>query len=176
MLFRSFLAEAGYKDGFKFKAPVYPGPDMELTTVIKDQLKKAGIEMELDVMDWGAHTKIRNARQFTLYASGMGGRADPNQMYHMDLYSKSRGNNSGFSNPELDQLLDKAKEVLDFKERKRLYTEVLRIVQRDVPEIYLNMGPILIGVRPNVRGFSTGGMEERNAYMGGGLAYTWIEP
>jgi peptide/nickel transport system substrate-binding protein len=94
----------------------------------------------------------------------------------MDLHSTSRGNNSGYSNPELDQLLDKGKEVLDFKERKRLYTEALRIIQKDVPEIYLNMGPILIGVRPQVKGFSTGGMEERVGYMGGGLPYTWIEP
>lgn len=172
---RALLAEAGYKDGLKFKAPVYPGPDMELTTVIKDQLKRAGIEMDLDVMDWASHTKVRNTRQFTLYAAGMGGRAEPHQMYYNDLYSKSTGNGSGYSNPELDQLVEKAAQVLDFKERKRLYGEALRIIQRDVPEIYLNMGPLLVGVRPHVKNFSSAGMEERIGYMGGGMAYTWIE-
>jgi peptide/nickel transport system substrate-binding protein len=138
-------------------------------------MKRAGIEMELDMMDWGAHTKVRNTRQFTFYSSGMGARADPHQMYYMDLYSKSRGNNSGYSNPELDHLLEKGGAVLDLKERKKLYSEALRIIQRDVPEIYLNMGPILMGVRPTVKNFSTGGMEERIAFMDGGLAYTWIE-
>ena len=149
---------------------------MELTTVLKDQLKRAGIEMELDVMDWSAHTKVRQNKTFTLYAAGMGGRADPHQMYYNDLYSKSRGNTCGYANPELDQLLEKAGQVLDFKERKRVYAEALRIIQRDVPEIYLNMGPMLIGVRRHIRNFSTAGMEERVAYMGGGLPYTWIQP
>jgi peptide/nickel transport system substrate-binding protein len=172
---RALLAEAGHKDGLKVKVPVYPGPDMELTVVLKDQLKKIGIELELDVMDWAAHTKLRRNLQYTLYSAGMGARTDPNQIYYADMYSKSRQNGSGYSNPEVDQLLDKANVVHDVKERKRLYTEVLKHIQRDVPEIYLYLGDKFLGVQPYVKNFSTGFLEDRIHFTGGGLAYTWLE-
>jgi peptide/nickel transport system substrate-binding protein len=172
---RALLAEASYRDGLKVKVAVFPGPDMELLTVLKEQVKKAGMDLEFDVMDVGAYTKVRLAKQFTLRIGGMGGRADPDQVYYADLHSRSGNNDSGYANSDVDRMLERAREVLDFKERKRLYTEVVQIIQRDVPEIYLSMGPTLLGVRPNVKGFSTGGLEERIAYMGGGLAHTWIE-
>jgi ABC-type transport system substrate-binding protein len=62
------------------------------------------------------------------------------------------------------------------KERKRLYTEVLKIIQNEVPEIYLYLGPKFIGLEPHVKGFSTGFLEDRFSYMGGGLPYSWIDP
>jgi peptide/nickel transport system substrate-binding protein len=148
---------------------------MELTNLLKDQLKKDGIELEHDVMDWAAHTKIRRELQYTLYSAGMGLRSDPNQIYYADMYSKSRQNGSGYNNPEVDRLLDKANEVYDPKERKQLYTEVVKYIQRDVPEIYLYLGDKFLGVQPQVKNFSTGGLEERVQYMGGGLPYTWLD-
>lgn len=172
---RALLAEAGYKNGFKVKVPVYPGPDMQLNIVLKDQLKKVGIELELDVMDWASFTKVREEDQYGLYAAGMGLDPDPNQVYYADLYSQSKGNGSGYSNPEVDKLLDRAKAAQDLKERKRLYTEVLKIIQNELPEIYLFLGPKFIGLQPHVKGFSTGFLEDRFSHMGGGLPYTWIE-
>jgi peptide/nickel transport system substrate-binding protein len=172
---RSLLAEAGFKDGLKIKAPVYPGPDMDLTVVLKDQLKKVGIELELDVMDWAAHSKRRVAKEFTVYAAGKGSRPDPDQFYYDNVHSKSPNNESGYSDPRVDQLLEKARQVYDFKERKRLYSEVLKSVQNDVPEIYLFMGPKFLGVQPYVKGFSPGSFQDKFSYMGGGLAYAWIE-
>ena len=172
---KSLLAEAGYSEGLKVKVAVFPGPDMDLLTVLKDQLKKVGITLEFDVMDAGAYTKVRQLKQFTLRIGGMGGRVDPDQVYYADMHSRSSNNDSGYSNPEVDRMLETAREILDFKERKRLYTNVVQFIQRDVPEIYLSMGPTLIGVRPGVKGFSTAGLEERVSYIGGGLAYTWVD-
>jgi peptide/nickel transport system substrate-binding protein len=172
---RALLAEAGYKDGLKVKVPVYPGPDMELNTLVKDQLRKVGIEVELVTMDWGAHSKVRRERQYTFYSAGMGLRPDPDQVYYADLHSKSTNNNSGYANPEVDQFLERARQTMDFKERKRLYTEVLKAVQRDVPEIYLYLGPKFLGARPQVKGLTTGSTEDLFFYVGGGLSHSWIE-
>jgi peptide/nickel transport system substrate-binding protein len=171
----SLLAEAGHKDGLKIKVPVYPGPDMELNTLLKEHLRKVGIEVELVTMDWGAHSKVRRERKYIMYAAGMGLRPDPDQVYYADLHSKSTNNNSGYSNPEVDQMLEQARQILDVKERKRLYTEVLKLVQREVPEIYLYLGRKFLGVRPQVKGFSTGSLEDLVFYVGGGLTHTWIE-
>jgi peptide/nickel transport system substrate-binding protein len=172
---KSLLAEAGHKEGLKFNVPVYPGPDMRLNIVLKEQLRRVGMEMELVTMDWGAHSKVRRSKQYTMYAAGMGLRADPDQIYYADLHSKSTNNNSGYSNPEVDQLLEKARHVQNVSERKRLYTEVLKFVERDVPEIYLYLGPKFVGLLPSVKGFAPGSLEELTSYIGGGLPYTWVE-
>jgi peptide/nickel transport system substrate-binding protein len=172
---RALLVEAGYKDGLKIKAPVYPGPDMELTILLKDQLKRVGIELELETMDWATHSKRRVSKEFTLYIGGKGSRPDADQFYYDNLHSKSSNNESGYANPAVDQLLERARQISEFKERKRLYTEVLKVVQRDAPEIYLFMGPKFVGVQPYVKGFTTGSFQDKFAYVGGGLGYTWIE-
>jgi peptide/nickel transport system substrate-binding protein len=172
---KALLAEAGHKDGLRVKAPVYPGPDMEFTTVVKDQLKKAGINLEFDVMDWAAHSKLRREHKHTLYAAGMGLRPDPDQVYYADLHSKSRNNNSGYSNPEVDRLLEQARRTNDSAERKRLYIEVLKFVERDLPEIYVYMAPKFLGVQPHVKGFTTGSLEDLFYYVGGGIQYTWLD-
>lgn len=172
---KALMAEAAYKDGFKFKVPVYPGPDVELMTILKNQLKKVGIELELDMMDWAARSNVRAEHRFTMYAGGMAARSDPNPVYYADFYSKSKQNESGYSNPEVDKALDRANVAQDPKERKRLYTDALKIIQNDVPEIFLFLGPKFIGLQPHVKGFSTGLLEDRFSHMGGGLPYTWIE-
>jgi peptide/nickel transport system substrate-binding protein len=105
----------------------------------------------------------------------MGGRPDPDQVYYADVYSKSSNNDSGYSNPEVDQLLERARVVIDPKERKKLYAEVVKFLQRDVPEIYLYLGPKFLGVSPRVKNFSTAGLEERLVFIGGGLPYTYVE-
>lgn len=172
---RALMAEAGYKDGLKIKTPVHASPGKEVSTILKDQLKKVGIELELDVMDFASHTKVRTSKEFTMYAAGMGARGDPDQIYYADLYSKSKQNESGYSDPEVDQLLDKTRVVQDPKERKRLFTEVLRLMHRDVPELYLYIGPNFSGVSAHVKGYVPGFLEDRVTYVGGGLPYTWVE-
>jgi ABC-type transport system substrate-binding protein len=84
-------------------------------------------------------------------------------------------NETGYSNPRVDQLPEKARQVFDFKERQCLYAEVLKAVQNDVPEIYLFMGPKFLGVQPYVKGFSPGSFQDKFSYVGGGLSHTWME-
>jgi peptide/nickel transport system substrate-binding protein len=43
----------------------------------------------------------------------------------------------GISNPRLDELLDRTREVSDQAERKRLYSEVIKILHEDVPGIFV---------------------------------------
>jgi peptide/nickel transport system substrate-binding protein len=172
---RALMTEAGYKEGFKVKVPAHGSPGKEVSIILKDQLKKIGVDVELDLMDFASQTRVRTSSQFSMYAAGMGARSDPNQIYYNDYHSKSRQNESGYSNPEVDQLLEKASAIQDFKERKRLYTEVVRFIQRDVPEVYLYLGPNFSGAGFQVKGFSPGFLEDRVSYAGGGLPYTWVE-
>jgi peptide/nickel transport system substrate-binding protein len=172
---RVLVREAGFKDGLKAKVPVYPGPDMELTTLVQGQLRKIGIEIELWVLDWASQRKAIRDKEFTLYTGGAGVRPDADHVYYDDLHSKGGRNESGYSNSQMDQLLERARAVLDFKERKEIYRQALQLVLRDAPEIYLYHGSKFLGYRPQVKGYIPGGTEDIAAYLGGGFPYTWMD-
>ena len=44
---------------------------------------------------------------------------------------------SGFSNPQVDALLDQTREVSDQAERKKLYTELIKILQDELPMVFI---------------------------------------
>lgn len=44
---------------------------------------------------------------------------------------------SGISNPQIDALLDKTREVSSQPERKRLYSELIKILQDELPMVYI---------------------------------------
>jgi hypothetical protein len=68
----------------------------------------------------------------------------------------------------VDRLLEKARTIIDFKERKELY--------RDVPEICLYHVSKFVGLKPQLKGYVPSATEHVASYVGGGLPYTWIDP
>jgi peptide/nickel transport system substrate-binding protein len=57
-----------------------------------------------------------------------------------------------YSNPELDRLLERARELTDVNERRRLYTEAQRIILDDAPMIFTNYFPVLKAANKRVQG------------------------
>jgi peptide/nickel transport system substrate-binding protein len=44
---------------------------------------------------------------------------------------------SGISNPRIDAILDKTREVSDRAERKKLFSELTRILHEELPEVFI---------------------------------------
>ena len=67
---------------------------------------------------------------------------DPDTLPYLALRSEAfpdkGGFNSGYySNPEVDELLNKAREVTDQGERAKLYKQMQKIVQEDAPWVFV---------------------------------------
>ena len=58
--------------------------------------------------------------------------AEPSALY-LQFHSESPGNYMNYSNPELDTLLEQARQTLDQEEAKPLYAEIQRIIVDDCP-------------------------------------------
>ena len=43
---------------------------------------------------------------------------------------------TGYSNPEMDRLLDEGRRTVDLDKRKQIYAQVQRIIVQDVPAFY----------------------------------------
>lgn len=64
-------------------------------------------------------------------------RADPDGLFYILFHSRGFANTTGYSNPEVDRLLDEARRIQDRPARAHLYAAAKEQIQRDLPYIFL---------------------------------------
>jgi peptide/nickel transport system substrate-binding protein len=170
---RRLMAEAGQSQGFTLPMMVR-ARTMPTAQVLQAQLKMIGIRLEFEQMDTPTRLARQRKWEFDSDLRGEGYPLDPENTFRY-YYSKIGFRNySGYNNPEYDQMYEKALVEQDFKKRKQLYLAMMRLLQRDVPEMFLNTSYRYVGLRESVKGFEpdVAGM---NTYSDGGIDSTWID-
>ena len=145
------LDEAGYErgaDGKRFAITLLTAPwfveNAKIGPYIKQVLEDIGIGVTLDVADRaGAIRKIYKTYEFDLALTAALASADP-LMTTTHLFTTAGivpgaafVNASGYSNPELDAIVDEAGVEADPDKRRALLHEFQRIAAEDVPNIFL---------------------------------------
>ena len=151
---RRLLAEAGWKDidndgilekdGRKLAfTAVYPNTAatyQKMLPVIREDMKKAGVRMDLLGIEWSVLVQRLEKKQFEACVLGWTGtlKPDPHQLWHSS-YAKQPGssNHIGFVNPRADELIEKIRVCFDSKERNRLYHEFHRLIHDEAPYLFL---------------------------------------
>jgi peptide/nickel transport system substrate-binding protein len=172
---RALLAEAGYPNGLQVPMNITSG-DLEEALVVQAQLRKVGIDIKMEVVNFGEFMRKESGGTFRVSYTGAGIRPDPDSLLYHYYHTKEIGkrNHAHYSNPQFDRLLERARETLVFDERKKLYGQALEIFQQDVPNIFVAFFPRFYGFRPQVKGFSTT-IKQDFAFANGGMPWTWIE-
>jgi len=78
---------------------------------------------------------------------------DPEDIIDLLFHSTSRQNNTNYSNPEFDAIVEEARVESDFTVRAQLYQEAERILLEEAPWVPLFYGRDHIVVKPRVQGF-----------------------
>ena len=118
-----------------FGAPV--GPSME--AIMQMWRKSLGVEVEILQTEWAIFLKDLNQRRFQIFG-GLGWVADyPDPENFLDglFYSESSNNHTGYSNPEVDRLLEKARVEMDQTARFAIYRTVEQKIMEDAPWVPL---------------------------------------
>jgi peptide/nickel transport system substrate-binding protein/microcin C transport system substrate-binding protein len=130
----------GKKTPFRFTL-FYANKDNEKYWILfQSDLKRAGIQLELQQLEWNALIKKVDEKDFDTIAMGWGGGAvdlDPKQIWHSSSSAKGGSNYISYNNPEVDRAIDKARGELDKKKRIPLLQDVYRKIAADVPYIFL---------------------------------------
>jgi len=137
---KQFLAEAGKPDGFTFTLSTGQTPiASQEAEAIKAMLAEVGITVEIQLVDGARGQADGNARNFDMTSYAWSGRPDPdgNTFQFFKTQPGSGLNWAGYSNPKVDEILDKTREVSDQAERKKLYSELVKILQADSPWIFV---------------------------------------
>jgi peptide/nickel transport system substrate-binding protein/oligopeptide transport system substrate-binding protein len=78
---------------------------------------------------------------------------DPDNFLRPLFHSKGYMNTFGYSNPEVDRLLDQVWEETSYTARNKLYHQIERMVLQDAPIIPTDYGRLRFLLRGSVRGF-----------------------
>jgi peptide/nickel transport system substrate-binding protein len=174
----ALLKEAGYK-GEVISVNTYPGEYEPMITTLQAQLKKVGINVNIEMMDFGAHRGRIRSGDYTLNVTGGNLETDPYEAYganrrcESDL-KKRRNNLSGHCDKEVEALLDQAEVELDVAKRRALFKQILNKHFEDVAEIYIGYAPRFFSMRDYVKGFNTSG-DDVYRWWGGGVNHAWLD-
>ena len=80
-------------------------------------------------------------------------RPDPDGLLYILFHTKGYANTTGYSNPELDSLLDKARVPTNIGERTKLYSQAQRVLVEDLPNVPLFYSVEYGAMRKRVHGF-----------------------
>ncbi len=154
---KALLAEAGYADGLDVTLDV-DGANKETAEAIASLLTKAGIRTKVAVGESSQLTSRYRTKgepidgQMWLTSWGNGS-LDPVGIFVPTHMTAARGNSSGYSNPEVDSLLEAANTETDRAKRAELYAKAEAIVNKDLPMVYLWVAKDLYGVSDKLTGW-----------------------
>ena len=117
-----------------------PSKDFEkYRTIFKEDAKKAGVEVKIKVIEWNTFIKLLNERKFEAVRLGWSAGSidiDPKQIWHSSSISGGGSNFVGYSNPEVDKGIDKARMTTDTAKRIEILKRVYRQIASDVPYLF----------------------------------------
>ncbi len=152
---RALLEEAGYPDGIDLEVQVPNRPEnLQVMQVVQSMASEAGIRVSITSKEFASMLQDQSAGAFTGSQVGWSGRIDPDGNIHQFLTTEGGINDSGYSNEEVDRLLNEARTVSDDAERKELYDEARAILNEDLPIMYLYHQTWLTGLAEGVEGFT----------------------
>src|SRR5262249_14725005 len=139
---RKKLAEAGYPNGFRTKFVVENTPQwIRQAELIQAQLQKLNVTLDFEpVNPADAYQKIFE-RKTNFTHTNWTQRADPNGLLYFIFHSKGYANTTGYANPRVDELIDRAATIYEPERRKPLYHEAERMIVDDAPYVFLNYTP-----------------------------------
>ncbi len=158
---RELLKQAGWEDSdndgildkdgkkFSFVFTISAGSKFaeRLATIVKEDLKKAGIQMEINRYEWAVFVKKLHERDFdaVTLSWSLSWEGDPYQLWHSSQV-KEGSNFCGFSNSEADRIIVNARREFNGKKRISMYRRFHEIIHNEQPYTFLYCTPALVVV------------------------------
>ena len=129
-------------------------PSDILQAVIAMWEQELGITVAIEQEDFGLFLRDIDDGNFEMFSLGwIADYPDPQNFLDIKLHSQSSNNEAGYSNPEVDALLDQADRETDEATRLELYQQAEELIVDDMPWAPLYHGKASYLVKPYVEGF-----------------------
>jgi peptide/nickel transport system substrate-binding protein len=151
---RALLAEAGYADGVEISVQVANNPvQMQVMQVIQAMAGEAGITISIEAKEFATLLSDQTAGAYQASQVGWSGRVDPDGNIHQFLTTGGGINDAGYSNEEVDRLLNEARVSNDVEARRAAYNAASEILMEDLPIVYLYHPVWIWAMDSSIEGF-----------------------
>lgn len=154
---KQYLVAGGMPTGFAFDLVISAGSPTtsQLAQLIKDQLAKVGIIATIKQEERTIANTDQNTGNFqAIVPFTWSGRIDPDGNTYNIFHTGGGLNYGKYSNPQVDDLLDKARAANDQAQRKDLYLQAQKLITDDAPLAFYGHAPAYLVMQPKVQGMS----------------------
>ena len=148
---KALLAEAGYPQGFNVELWTTPERSgmQELAVAAQQMTAPAGVRIEIKSVPYAVHTSTVWKKQ-PFYVSNWFGRATIDETLY-PFFRTGGSYSEGYTNRELDTILDEGRSQGDARKRKSLYAQAQQIISEDANWVVAYHTSFVVAMRRNVR-------------------------
>lgn len=149
---KKLLAQAGFPNGVDVELQTPVGRytlDKQLTEAMTQMLNAAGFRAKLLTPEWATLWSSVQKGTIPFYYMGRGSVQDPSAALHQYFHTGETPR-IGYSNPKLDELLDKEQQEFDPKKRRQYLSQAMSILTEDAPACFMWRHKLLWGLSNRV--------------------------
>ena len=151
---KKILSAAGHADTefvILYYAP--PASNEQTAVVLQQQMQKAGLNVRLDKKEYAAWVPLTLNLDYQMTSTGAGFRDNPDEYVYAPFHSKSSRNSTGYSDPEMDKILELQRSQLKDEERKKTVLEIQKKLIADAPYSFQYVSPVFEVSAAKLKGY-----------------------
>lgn len=173
------------KDGRDFEFTILTNMGNSLRTktasIIQWRLSQIGIKVNIRVIEWSTFiNEFIDEKRFEAVLLGWSIGLDPDQydIWHSSKTDEKELNFISYSNPQVDELLEKGRRIFDIESRKKIYYRLQEILAEEQPYVFLyvpdnlpivhkrfkGIEPAPIGIGYNIHEWFVPGPEQKHRF------------
>src|SRR3954454_10878170 len=121
---------------------------------LQSEEEAVGIKFVIDSTDFVTSLSKADAGTYDTFQIGWSGRVDPDGNIYQFVGTTGSQNDSGYTNPRLDLILNNARKAATEKARRTLYRAAQKLMLADRPLIYLYHPVTRAGLNKSLKGIS----------------------
>jgi len=155
---KELLKAAGYESGFSFtiKVPSVYQVHVDTAEVIKEQLAKAGITVNIQSVDWADWlANVYKGRQYEATIISLDGSTAAPESFLSRYVSTSSSNFINFNSTNYDQVYKTASTTLDPNERITAFKNAQKILSDEAASVFIQDIGSLVALNNKYSGYTT---------------------
>ena len=141
---KALLKESGYDENNPLSFEIATSNSSEIrpyaAQILQHQLKKAGVIVNLRVMEWQAFLNMvvfPNQFDTVLLGWGLSPTPDPYMFWHSKSDKKGGFNLVGYNNPKMDKMIEESQNIVEEERLSKLWKEMFKIITDENPYLFL---------------------------------------
>lgn len=155
---KKLLKEAGYDESNPFTFEIVTSNSSDVrpyaAQIMQHQLKKAGVVVNLRVMEWQAFLNMvvfPHKFDSVLLGWGLSPTPDPYMFWHSDNDKKGGFNLVGYKNEKIDKMIEESQSIIDREKLSKMWREMFKIITDDNPYLFLYIPNSITAVNINIK-------------------------